>query len=117
MPVTEARACRLLGEAFVGLAVGLIWPFVMIVLAFVLWGERTIAVGLFIAAMVAIVFVSPGSLPAKLRSSAVAAAVGLSLLNEAAFMPTAVGVLVAGSSLALGAVLLTATPSTWGDPE
>ena len=115
MPVTEARACRLLGEAFVGLAVGLIWPFVMIVLAFVLWGERTIAVGLFIAAMVAIVFVSPGSLPAKLRSSAVAAAVGFSLIHEAVFMPHAIGVLGAGSCLAMGAVLLTTTPPAWDD--
>jgi hypothetical protein len=115
--VTEERACRLLGEAFVGVALGLIWPFVMIFLAFGLWGERALAAALFIAAMVAIVFVSPGALSAKLRSSAVAAAVGVSLLNEAAFMPSAVGVLVAGSSLALGAVLLSATPSTWGDPE
>jgi hypothetical protein len=115
--VTEERACRLLGEAFVGVALGLIWPFVMIFLAFGLWGERAIAVALFIAAMVAIVFVSPGSLTAKLRSSAVAAAVGLSLLNEAAFMPNAVGVLVAGSGLALGAVLLTAEPPTWDDAE
>jgi riboflavin transporter FmnP len=115
--VTEARACRLLGEAFVGLAVGLIWPFVMIVLAFVLWGERTIAVGLFIAAMVAIVFISPGSLPAKLRSSAIAAAVGLSLINEAVFMPNTIGVLAAGSCLAMGAILLAVTPSTWDDAD
>jgi hypothetical protein len=111
--VTEARACRLLGEAFVGLAVGLIWPFVMIVLAFGLWGERTIAVGLFIAAMVAIVCLSPGSMPAKLRSGAIAAAVGVSLITEAVFMPNAIGVLAAGSCLAMGAVLLAARPSAW----
>jgi hypothetical protein len=115
--VTEARACRLLGEAFVGLAVGLIWPFVMIVLAFGLWGERTIAVGLFIAAMVAILFLSPGSMAAKLRSSAIAAAVGISLINEAVFMPNAIGVLATGSCLAMGAVLLTARPPAWDEAD
>jgi hypothetical protein len=113
--VTEERACRLLGEAFVGMAVGLIWPFVMIFLAFGLWGERAITVAVFVAAMVGIVLLAPGSLAARLRGGAVAAVVGVSLLHEAVFMPNAIGVLVAGSSLVLGATLLTATPQAWED--